>query len=189
MLWSLAPYVLAIALVTFPLGSIADSQSDRREFLRVTHRAEPPREVSVYAELHPALDSTEGILAPLWSGISLRLVPLRHVDVKEGVFAYLVQILPEDSDGPPLPPANQPGHGIAADVIAAFHFRNRENSGPNAPGPLNVNAPGELRFVGYPGVTLEIRILAFEIINARPGAVPSFSELSLLITAREAGAA
>jgi len=126
--------------------------------------------------------------APLWSGLSLRLLPLGHVDVEEGVFAYSVQLLSEESQGRPVPAADQPAHGIAADVIAAFHFRNRENSGPNAPGPLNVNAPGELRAIRYPGVTLEIRILAFEIVNTRPGAVPSFSELSLLITAREADA-
>jgi hypothetical protein len=111
------------------------------------------------------------------------------VDVEEGVFAYSVELLYGDSDAQPLRPTNQPGHGITADVIAAFHFRNRDNSGPNAPGPLNVNAPGEFRTVRYPGVTLEIRILAFEIVNATPGKVPSFSELSLLVIAREAGGA
>lgn len=29
--------------------------------------------------------------------------------------------------------------------IEGWHFRNADNSGPNAPGPKNVNAPGELR--------------------------------------------
>jgi hypothetical protein len=111
------------------------------------------------------------------------------VDVKEGVFAYSVQLLSEELGGQPFLPTNQPGHGISSDVIAAFHFRNRENSGPNAAGPLNLNAPGEFRIVRYPGVDLEIRILAFEIVNATPGVVPSFSELTLLITAREASAA
>jgi len=188
MFQSLVPYVVVIALVAFPLGSTADDQPDGRTFSRVTQRAEPPREVSVYAELRPGQDSSESFFAPLWSGIDLRLLPLRHVDVEEGVFAYSVQLLPEDSEGQPLSPTDQPAHGVTADVIAAFHFRNRDNSGPNAPGPLNVNAPGEFRIVRYPGVTLEIRILAFEIVNTRPGTVPSFSELSLLLTAREARA-
>jgi hypothetical protein len=188
MLWSVVSYAVVIAVAAFPLGSIARDDSDRRTFPWLTHHAGTPREASVYAELRPALHASEAMLAPLWSGLALRLLPLRHVDVEEGVFAYAVQLLLEASDGQPLQPIDQPGHGITADVIAAFHFRNRENSGPNAPGPLNVNAPGEFRTVRYPGVALEIRILAFEIVNARPGVVPSFSELSLLITAREVSA-
>lgn len=100
-------------------------------------------------------------------------------------FAYSVQLLSKELGGRPVLPTDQPGHGITADVIAAFHFRNRENSAPNAAGPLNVNAPGELRIVRYPGVELEIRILAFEIVHAAPGLVPAFAELSLLVSARE----
>jgi hypothetical protein len=188
MLWSWVPYVVVLAIAAFPVGTFANDQSDRRTFSRVLHHAGPPREVSVYAELRPALDSSEVLLEPLWSGNSLRLLPLHHVDEKAGVFAYAVELLSGESDGQPVPPTDQPGHGITADVIAAFHFRNRDNSGPNAPGPLNVNAPGAFRLVRYPGVTLEIRVLSFEIVNAAPGKVPSFSELSLLITARQAKA-
>ncbi len=80
------------------------------------------------------------------------------------------------------------GHGITADVVAAFHFRNRENSGPNTVGPLNLNAPGELRQLHYPALTAEIRVLEFHIVDAKAGFVPSFSSLALLITVKEESA-
>jgi len=187
--WSMRACAVFLILATFPIEADSGGQSDLRTFSRVTHRSLPPREVSVYVELRPAVDSPDVLLVPLWDELSLRLSPLRHVDVKEGVFAYSVRLLSDKIGDQPLLPINQPRRGITADVIAAFHFRNRENSGPNAPGPLNLNAPGEFRIVSYPGVDLEIRILAFEIVNATPGVVPSFSELSILITAREASAA
>ena len=38
-------------------------------------------------------------------------------------------------------PVNQPVRGITSDSIAAYHFRNSDNSGPNEAGPKNVNAP------------------------------------------------
>lgn len=183
--WSMRAFGILAALVAFFLVGSAGGESDRRTFSRITHRRVFPRAASVYAELPSAANSYEALLAPLWPGLSLRLLPLRHVEVRNGIFAYSVQLLSEELDGQPVLPTNQPGHGISADVVAAFHFRNRENSAPNAAGPLNLNAPGEFRIVRYPGVTLEIRILAFEILNARPGVVPSFSALALLITARE----
>ena len=38
-----------------------------------------------------------------------------------------------------------PYRGMNALVIEGWHFRNSDNSGPNEPGPKNVNAPQELR--------------------------------------------
>lgn len=178
---------LGLVLVVSGIAAAATAEPDRRTFARVVHRAAPPREVSVHLEL-PA----EGERAPapvaLWSGLSLRLLPLGHVDVQRGVFAWSVQLLSEARDAP-LQPVGQPAHGVTPDVIAAFHFRNRDNSGPNAPGPLNVNAPGALRVVRHRGLTLEVRVLDLEIVGARPGAVPAFSSLRLLVTAREEDAA
>jgi hypothetical protein len=184
MLWkSLALFPL-LALMA-PAHAVS-FETDRRVFTRIVHRAVVPREISVYAELpSPGRGAP---LVPLWSGLGLRLLPLRHQGVERGVFAYSLQLLSKELGDQPVLPTNQPRHGITADVIAAFHFRNRDNSGPNAPGPLNVNAPAEFRVLRYPTLTLEVRVLAFEILNARPGLVPSFSSLRLLITAREASA-
>ena len=38
-----------------------------------------------------------------------------------------------------------PLHGVNARQIEGWHFRNRDNSGPNAPGTQNVNAPQAVR--------------------------------------------
>lgn len=38
-----------------------------------------------------------------------------------------------------------PYHGINALTLTGFHFRNADNTGPNEPGPKNVNAPGRIR--------------------------------------------
>jgi len=173
------------ALAALLLAHVAGAASDQRTFSRVVQRADSPRVVSVQAELGPGEGSSEAAATPLWPGLSLRLVPMGHAGVERGVFAYVVQLLSDTRGGAPVPPTDQPGHGITADVVAAFHFRNRDNSGPNAPGPLNVNAPGEFRVVRYPGVTLEIRVLSFEILGADPGVTPSFGSLRLLVTARE----
>lgn len=137
MLRSWAPYVVAASVAVLPVGSLADDHFDRRPFSRVTHRAGHPPEVSVYAELRPALDPSQIIAVPLWSGFSLRLLPIRHVDVDHGVFACSVQLLP-GADVQALRPIDRPAHGVA-----------------------------------------------FGIANAAPGRVPSFSELSLLVTAWE----
>lgn len=182
--WPMRALVVLLPLALLASAGAVRSEPDRRTFRRVVRRSEPPREVSVYLTLPGEKGSGEGPRVPLWPGLSLRLVPLRHVEVRDGVFAYAVKLVSEKSGGVLLP-SDQPAHGISADVVAAFHFRNRDNSGPNAPGPLNVNAPGELRIVRYPGVTLEIRVLSFEIVGAEPGSVPSFASLSLLVTARE----
>lgn len=42
-------------------------------------------------------------------------------------------------------PVTPPFRGVNARDIAAWHFRNRDNSGPNDAGPKNVNAPGRTR--------------------------------------------
>ena len=41
--------------------------------------------------------------------------------------------------------ATGPLHGFSALDICAADFRNSNNSGPNGPGPLNVNRPGKVR--------------------------------------------
>ena len=41
--------------------------------------------------------------------------------------------------------ATGPLHGFSTLDICAADFRNSDNSGPNGPGPLNVNRPGKVR--------------------------------------------
>ncbi len=179
--------LLATVLVHFGGAALADS--DQRTFTRIVHRATFPRAASVYARIEATPGPPEPLFVPLWDGLAVRLVPLGHVGVDAGVFAYAVQLLSgDDGSAPVLRPTNQPAHGITADVVAAFHFRNRENSGPNTVGPLNLNAPGELRQLRYPALTAEIRVLEFHIVDAKAGVVPSFSSLALLITVKEESA-
>ena len=50
--------------------------------------------------------------------------------------------------------ATGPMHGLRATDICGSDFRNSDNSGPNAPGPKNVNRPQKMRqfrFVATPG--------------------------------------
>lgn len=57
-----------------------------------------------------------------------------------------------------------PFHFINARYIEGWHFRNADNTGPNECGPLNVNAPQELReFIFSPHVTRETPLTHEEV--------------------------
>jgi hypothetical protein len=117
-------------------------------FRRVVERSEAPRAISVHLVLPPDEGRTKKVRVPLWSCLSLELLPIGHVDVHEGVFAWSVRLFSGKEDGGhAVQPTSEPAHGITADVVAAFHVRSLDNSGPNAPGPGNRNAPGKLRIV------------------------------------------
>ena len=106
----------------------------------------------------------------------------RHTAVGTGTFAYAFLLTTDPSSWDALISINQPAHGISADVVAAFHFRNADNSGPNQVGPKNVNAPQAYRQLRYHGYQMEIRVLETDIINLGEGAIPAFASLSVMLT-------
>jgi hypothetical protein len=75
---------------------------------------------------------------PLANGLTFRLVPI----------GYGWRVWIGDSSRPKdnhVAVATPPFRGVNASVIAGWHFRNKDNTGPNAPGPKNVNAPQSIR--------------------------------------------
>jgi len=181
----------ALILLASVVSDVAAAETDARSFELVVHRSESPRSVSVRVELRDAAHRPDdGIRAPtrsveLWQDLHLRIVPLAHVDVSEGVFAYAFQLVRDAAGDEALLPTDQPGHGISADVVAAFHFRDRDNSGPNVAGPGNLNAPGPLRHISYSGLDVTIRVLDLEILHAARGETPSLGALTALVVVSE----
>jgi hypothetical protein len=62
-------------------------------------------------------------------------------------------VVKEASDSEDFSRLTPPFHGINPRQIHGWHFRNADNTGPNEPGPKNVNAPGRVReFIFSPAV-------------------------------------
>lgn len=159
----------------------AEGPVDEREFRRAIYPGKS-RKASILFTLKPQrAKKSRSNPIEVWPGLWLRALPLGHVQVKRGKFAYLFQFSAGSSFDKILRPVDQPAHGITADVVAAFHFRNRDNSGPNEVGPKNVNAPQEIRQITYDGFQAEIRLLRFQITGIRPGMQPSFIFLECLV--------
>ena len=118
----------------------------------------------------------------VWDGLWVRIININHSNVKEGVYGYKVQFASDQEFNNILLPTNQPRHGITADNIAAFHFRNSNNSGPNEAGPRNVNAPQEVRRIMYNNFEILIRILNFEITGIENNkSLPAFAGIEFII--------
>ena len=159
----------------------AEGPVDEREFRHAIYPGKP-RKVSILFTLKPErAETSSSDPIEVWPGLWLRALPLSHVQVKQGKFAYSFQFSADSSFDKILHPSNQPAHGITADVVAAFHFRNSDNSGPNEVGPKNVNAPQEIRQIAYNGFRAEIHLLRFQIIGTRPGMLPAFIFLECLV--------
>lgn len=161
---------------------MACAEADRREFNYIVH-SWTPKKVSILFNLKKENKNTEPV--KVWSGLWLRTLPLGHVKVKDGIFAYSLQFSTDKEFKNIVLSKNQPGHGITADVIAGFHFRNKDNTGPNEIGPKNVNAPQEYRYLTYKDFEVEIRILNFKIIGIESGVIPAFSNLDFLVSIEE----
>ena len=177
-----APFCLSVALLTIAAAQV-HAQIDRREFEVVLHGGNP-RVASVYVNVR-ADDPELPTRFKVWDGLYLTVYPQCHMQVGIGVFAYYFGFSRDPDAKLFYRPTNQPGHGITADEVAAFHFRNIDNSGPNDLGPKNLNAPGKLRFLTYDGFEAEIRVLEMEILNATPGVIPSFASMSCIVCVRE----
>ena len=66
---------------------------------------------------------------------------------------WQIALLPAESSRENLARLTPPLDGVSPLRIAGWHFRNRDNSGPNEPGPKSVNAPGkQRRFIFAPEV-------------------------------------
>jgi len=75
---------------------------------------------------------------PLRNGLRFRLQPTPH-----GWTVWVGQ--PDRPSENYATVATPPFRGPNPTVIEGWHFRNRDNTGPNATGPLNVNAPQRTR--------------------------------------------
>ena len=76
------------------------------------------------------------------AGLEFRLAPITH--------GWIIWIgNPKSPEQNYVTPATPPFRGINPIVIEGWHFRNADNTGPNAPGPGNVNAPQEERAFAF----------------------------------------
>lgn len=181
----LSCFVLAIASAA---AAVRAQQIDHRTFPSVPN----PHAPGVYAialevsdDLPGPADRTSRIAVhKLSDSLYLRVIPESHTQVRRGAFAYVFQLAEDSAGRAPIPAIGQPGHGPSADLVRAADFRNSDNTGPNAVGPKNVNAAGELRTIGYADQTMEIRVLSFDIVGLGPTAIPAFADLSCLVTVR-----
>jgi hypothetical protein len=167
----------------------AEAQSVDRRTFELIERAGSPDTYSVYAQFADDLPGgasrrSQIAVYRLGASLYLRITPESHAKVAKGAFAYAFQLSRDAAGTIAVPAANQPGHGPSGDVVRAMDFRNSDNTGPNAIGPKNVNAPGEFRQVSYAGHVMEIRVLSFEIVGLGPSPVPAFARFSCLITIR-----
>lgn len=72
-----------------------------------------------------------------------RKYQLRLLPVADGWSVWIGD--PINRDRNYVLPATPPYRGINPAVIQGWHFRNADNTGPNKPGEVNVNAPGRIR--------------------------------------------
>ena len=164
----------------FILCTLSFAGTDKRVFHHSVHTVNP-RKVSVFYDYTDI--SVMDRPVKIWDGLWVRVLNMRNKDVKEGVFAYNLQFSGDQDFTKIILPINQPIHGITSESIAAFHFRNSDNSGPNVAGPKNVNAPQDVRLIEYSGFNAEIRIINFEITGTgSEESVPSFAGIQFLIT-------
>lgn len=184
-------------ITIMPMLSIlacAYAETDSRTFTRVSHTWSGPKVISLFLKVDGSGATnvsavSHGIKSRsyvnVWDNLYLQVCSQGHAKVKDGEWGYYFSFSKDESGKETLLPTDQPGHGITANGVSAFHFRNSDNSGPNEVGPRNVNAPGALRKITYEGFLAEIRILEFKILNARVGKIPSFASLSCLVTVKE----
>ena len=78
---------------------------------------------------------------PVFSGLRFVLSPVFH-SVSEGSNGWSIEIYGTDSTRNLVGIATPPYHGINPTVVEAWHFRNKDNTGPNEG---DVNAPGDER--------------------------------------------
>jgi len=162
---------------------------DRRQFPVVPLDENAPGVYSLVLHLSDALPGPVSRRSrievhKLTNSLYLRVIPESHTKVQRGAFAYVFQLAKDASGRVTVPAVDQPSHGPSADVVRAADFRNSDNTGPNAVGPKNVNAAGELRTIAYADLTMEIRVRSFEIVGLGPAAIPAFSDLSCAVTVR-----
>jgi len=179
---------MVVAVLAPVVAGPSLQQIDRRVFPIVTD-AKAPGVYSVFVrfsdDLEGSADRTSRVTVyALTDSLYLRVIPQSHTKVVHGAFAYFFQLSKDAAGHVPISATDQPAHGLSADLLRAADFRNSDNTGPNAVGPKNVNAAGELRTIRYRSQTMEIRVLSLEIVGLGPAQTPAFSEFSCLVTVR-----
>jgi len=170
--------ILNVFLI-FLCSNASFAETDKRVFHHSLHSFNP-KEVSILFDFTDLNRMSHPM--KVWDGLWIKINNIKNLKVKEGVFAYNVQFASDAKFKNILIPVNQPGHGITSNSIAAYHFRNADNSGTNEAGPLNVNAPQETRLIKYKGFDALIRILNFEIIGInKKEFVPAFAGIEFMI--------
>ena len=164
-------------------SSVSFAETDKRVFHHSIHSVNP-KEVSIIFDFTDINQMSNHV--KVWDGLWVKITNINNSKVNEGVYAYNVQFASDQEFKNILLPINQPRHGITANSIAAYHFRNADNSGPNEAGPLNVNAPQETRLIKYKNFIALIRILNFEIIGINKiELLPAFAGIEFMVIVNE----
>jgi hypothetical protein len=186
---AMALLVAITGCTTVRAATAPPQQVDRRVFEVVTGASAGSHSVYVrVADQLPGVADRSARLTvhKLTDSLYLRVIPESHTKVGRGAFAYLFQLARDAAGREPIGATDQPSHGPSADLVRAADFRNSDNTGPNALGPKNVNAAGEVRTIAYGELVMEIRVLGFAIVGLGPSQIPAFSELSCVVTVRAA---
>lgn len=116
----------------------------------------------------------------------LQIYSLGHAGTEDGEFGYSFG-LSKDSEGKQrIDAQNIPKHGKSPDVITAFDFKNRDNSGLNQLGPkLNNTTWGPSRTIEYRQYLMTIKVLDAKIINLGENNIPTFSRITFFIVIKK----
>jgi len=167
------------------------SEKDSRIFKRVSDEmwhppGYEPKEVSLFLKFEgPGASNIStaphGIktrsYVKVWDNLYLQVYSQGHAEVKHGEFGYYFSFSKDKLGNKKLLPIDQPSHGVTANDILAYYFRNNDNSGPIEGTPFSK--------IMYEDFAVEIRLLEFEIINTGIGKIPSFASFSCLLTVKK----
>jgi hypothetical protein len=190
----------ALALVIVPVwlaasAGLALAEDDARVIGSLAHNrpTDHSRTSSVYVSLSgdkagglpavPSGDETRFYLK-VWDDLYLQVTTETG---ESGTAGYMVSFSKDMEDQNALDPVGESKDAPTLREISAADFRTDDNfdSRPLRAGPGTSKDRGPLRVVAYPGFDAEIRVLEFNIGDAKLGKKPFFKNLSFLVMVKE----
>jgi hypothetical protein len=112
---------------------------------------------------------------------------LDPTDASHGCEGWHIWVGPSESQPYFADLATGPPHGLSTLDICASDFRDSDNSGPNLPGPKNVNRPGKLRNFQFVTSAADADQLYKAVESRRSELLPKVKKGTLRITGLSLG--
>ena len=180
-----------ILLIYFCLNTpISISFADTQIFSKVIHRWNEPKEVSLFLRFEGPKSinmssKQHGIktrnFTEVWDQLYLQVYSQNNWMVKDGNWGYSFTFSSDEDGTTVLTPSHVPRHGKTSDHITAADFLDVDKTFPAILGTMYINAPGEIRFIDYPNITVEIRTLEIELSEKNQDEMVSLLSFSCLV--------